>query len=141
MIQQATLTINSDLNALAQVQEWFKAFCLEHGRTDLWLQNQLSPLSLALVEGFTNAVRHAHHELPTDTLIDIDVTLWGDRIEIRIWDHGQPFDPNSIVEPKPGTLQVGGYGWFLLRRLADQVLYKRQEDGRNCLCIVKHRVK
>lgn len=138
-MQRAHLTVISELSVLNQVQDWFKRFCLKHGSGLLWLGNQMYPLTLALAEGFTNAVRHAHHELPTDTKIEIDLSLWDDRIEIRIWDQGQPFDPNAIEEPKPGTLRLGGYGWFLLRRLADQVVYERSQDQRNCLLIVKHR--
>jgi serine/threonine-protein kinase RsbW len=140
MLQQDYLTVRTDLTVLNQVQEWFKLFCLRNRSKSRWLENQLYPLNLALAEGFTNAVRHAHQKLPSETTIDIELSLWDDRIEIRIWDHGQPFDPNLLEEPKPGTLRKGGYGWFLLRRLADQVLYERSLDGRNCLLIVKYKV-
>jgi serine/threonine-protein kinase RsbW len=141
MAQQSHLTVRSDLTVLNQVQDWFKLFCLQNSSKFLWLESQLYPLNLALTEGFTNAVRHAHQKLPLETAIELDLTLWDDRIEIRIWDHGQPFDPDVLEEPKPGTLRKGGYGWFLLRRLADRVVYERCSDGRNCLIIVKHRVK
>lgn len=141
MLQQAHLTVKSDLNVLTYVQEWFKHFCLKHSTKLFWLESQLYPLNLALAEGFTNAVRHAHHELPRETSIEIDVFLWEDRIEIRVWDHGQPFNPDALEEPQPGTLREGGYGWFLLRRLADRVRYERSQDGRNCLSIVKHRLR
>ena len=134
------LVVQSDLAFLTQVQEWFEQFCCRHSNGLFWLKGQRYPLTLALAEGFTNAVRHAHHELPKETTIEIELMLWDDRIEIRIWDQGQPFDPNAIEEPQPGTLREGGYGWFLLRRLADRVVYERDPDGRNCLLIVKHRI-
>jgi serine/threonine-protein kinase RsbW len=142
MVQRDHLTVNSELKLLNQVQQWFEQFCkqnLPHLRSsdDLLLYR----LNLALAEGFTNAVRHAHHALPPETTIDIGLTLWVDRIEIRIWDWGKPFDPDSLKEPEPGTLQVGGYGWFLLRRLADQVTYERHANSRNCLLIVKYSVQ
>jgi serine/threonine-protein kinase RsbW len=139
MLRRDHLTVQSDLTVLTQVQEWFEQFCAQYSSRLFWLKGQLYPLNLALAEGFSNAVRHAHHELPTETAIEIDLALWDDRIEIRIWDQGKPFDPNLLEEPKPGTLRVGGYGWFLLRRLADQVAYERNPDGRNCLLIVKYR--
>ena len=50
---------------------------------------------------------------------------------------GGPFDPDQLAEPQPGTLKEGGYGWFLIRRLADNVDYERNDLGRNCLRIVK----
>lgn len=140
MLQQDHLTVKSDLNVLNQIQEWFRLFCLKNSSNFFWLKGQLYPLNLALAEGFTNAVRHAHDDLSPNTTIDIDLALWEDRLEIRIWDCGKPFDPNALEEPKPGTLRLGGYGWFLLRRLADRVVYERSQDNRNCLLIVKHRV-
>lgn len=138
MLQQDHLRVKSDLTVLNQVQQWFKRFCLRYPIQFSWSESQLYRLNLALAEGFTNAVRHAHYALPPETAIDIDLTLWADRLEIRIWDQGKPFDPDALEEPAPGTLQEGGYGWFLLRRLADRVVYERGADGRNCLLIVKH---
>jgi serine/threonine-protein kinase RsbW len=137
-MQQDHLTVKSELKLLNQVQQWFETFCLQNLPQLGLSEIQLYRLNLALAEGFTNAVRHAHHALPPETTIEIDVSLWIDRLEIRIWDHGKPFNPDAIAEPEPGTLQVGGYGWFLLRRLVDNVVYERGADGRNCLLIVKY---
>jgi serine/threonine-protein kinase RsbW len=138
IMQHDQLTIKSELKLLNQVQQWFEDFSLKYLSQLGWTETQLYRLNLALAEGFTNAVRHAHRTLPPETTIEIEVSLWINKIELRIWDHGKPFDPNAIAEPEPGTLQVGGYGWFLLRRLADRVVYERSDDGRNCLVIVKH---
>ncbi|MDJ0693287.1 anti-sigma regulatory factor [Mastigocoleus sp. MO_188.B34] len=138
IVQQDHLTVRSELKYLNQVQKWFEDFCLQNLLKLGWSESQLYRLNLALAEGFTNAVRHAHHALPPETKIDIDLCLWADRLEIKIWDYGKPFNPDAIAEPEPGTLQVGGYGWFLLRRLVDRVAYERGTDGRNCLLIVKY---
>lgn len=138
IVQQDHLTVNSELTLLNQVQQWFEQFCLRHLAQFGWSESQLYRLNLALAEGFTNAVRHAHRALPPETTIEIEVSLWNDRLEMRIWDYGKPFNPDAIAEPEPGTLQVGGYGWFLLRRLADHVVYERGADSRNCLLIVKY---
>ncbi|MBE9004214.1 anti-sigma regulatory factor [Fortiea sp. LEGE XX443] len=138
MVERDHLTVKSDLTLLNRVQQWFEQFCLQYVFQFGWSDTQLYRLNLALAEGFTNAVRHAHRALPPETTIEIEVTLWVDRLEIRIWDHGKPFNPDAIAEPEPGTLQVGGYGWFLLRRLTDRVVYERSMDDRNCLIIVKY---
>lgn len=139
MLEQDRLTIESKLTALNYVQQWFEQFCIQHTSRLSWSENQLYRLKLALAEGFTNAVRHAHHSLPPETTIDIDLALWVDRFEIRIWDQGKPFNPDALDEPLPGTLQEGGYGWYLLRRLVDRVVYERSpDDSKNCLLIVKH---
>ena len=138
IVQQDHLAVKSELKLLNYVQQWFDQFSLTYLSQLGWSQSQLYRLNLALAEGFTNAVRHAHSTLPPETTIEIEVSLWIDRLEMRIWDQGKPFNPDAIAEPQPGTLQVGGYGWFLLRRLADHVVYERSADGKNCLLILKY---
>ena len=138
IVQQDHLTVASDLKLQTHVQQWFEKFSLQYLVKGGWSESQLYRLNLALAEGFTNAVRHAHNFLPSDTTIDIEVSLWVDRLEIRMWDYGKPFNPNDIPEPKPGTLQDHGYGWYLIRRVADHVVYERDGDNRNCLLIVKY---
>jgi serine/threonine-protein kinase RsbW len=135
MLKLERLKVKSDLTVQAQVQKWFEQFYSNHFSQIDNSNHRFYRLNLALAEGFSNAVRHAHQELPSDTTIEIELAIRDDRIEIRIWDQGSPFDPNMLEEPEPGTLCEGGYGWFLLRRLADTVVYERCWDDRNCLLI------
>lgn len=138
ILKQDHLTVPSDLTVLNQVQEWFDRFYFQNTSRLEWSDQQLYCLSLGLAEGFTNAVRHAHKTLPITTPIEIELSLWENRLEIRIWDRGQPFNPDTVKDPLPEALQEGGYGWFLLKRIADELVYQRSEDGRNCLLIVKY---
>lgn len=140
MFQQDSLRVKSDLIFLNQVLQWFEMFCFQNLGKVSWLEDKYDGIKLALAEGFTNAVRHAHVRLPKETPIDIQVKLSDRGLEIRIWDFGEPFDPNTLQEPEPGTLQVGGYGWFLMRRIADRVIYERGQDERNCLILIKEKV-
>lgn len=140
------LTVKSDITFLNQVLSWFDELCFRNQSKLSWLVRKsdrqylpLDELKLALDEGFTNVVRHAHENLPKETPIDIQFTIWDDRIEIRIWDRGEPFDPSTLPEPELGSLQEGGFGWSLIRRLTDRVSYERGEDGRNCLLLVKRK--
>ncbi|EDX87148.1 hypothetical protein S7335_4855 [Synechococcus sp. PCC 7335] len=149
MSEKARLTVDSYLEELTVVQQWFRSVVSSFSIEAPWINEQYDKLNLALAEGFTNAVRHAHADLPGTTPINIELVLQADKIEIFIFDQGQPFDPDSISEPKPGVLREGGYGWFLLRRLADQVTYSSianqptspslstDNQWRNCLRIVK----
>ncbi len=101
-----------------------------------WLQCQL-----ALAEGFTNAVRHAHKALPEDVKITIDITLTKEQIKLQIWDYGPPFDLESFVasqHKKKYNLSTGGRGIEILQKIADHLSYLRTEDDRNCLLIVKN---
>ncbi|MBU6229596.1 MAG: anti-sigma regulatory factor [Cyanobacteria bacterium REEB459] len=137
-VRQVHLKVKSQLDRVGQVQLWFSTLCQSLDEEYAWIHYYRDRLALALTEGFTNAVRHAHAHLSPDTPITIDVALHHHHVEIRILDQGHPFNPELVPEPPPGALQEGGYGWFLLRRLADQVSYHRLRDGRNCLTIVKY---
>lgn len=134
------LQVVSKLDVVAQVQLWFRDTCRSLDGESAWVGSHCDRLALALTEGFTNAVRHAHAHLPPETGIEIDLALDIDQVEIRIWDHGDPFNPELLPEPQPGELLDSGYGWFLLRRLADKVTYQRAQDGRNYLSIVACRL-
>ncbi len=80
IVQQDHLTVKSDLKLLYQVQQWFEKFCQRYLPQYGWSDSQLYRVNLALAEGFTNAVRHAHHSLPPETTIEIQVILWIDSL-------------------------------------------------------------
>jgi len=139
MLKREHLIVDSHLEALFGIQQWFNDWYSGLEPELAWVKNYRDRLNIAVAEGFTNAVRHAHAMLPDDTPIKIEVVLEGDRIAIYIWDQGSPFNPDTLTEPEPGALlSDGGYGWFLLRRVADRVSYQRR-GTRNCLEIMQYR--
>lgn len=88
--QTISLQVNTDVSALTKVLEWFEQL------KDLSLpQEAWWACQLALAEGFTNAVRHAHKNLPVETPIQLEVTVFAGCLEFRIWDCGQAFDLNA----------------------------------------------
>jgi serine/threonine-protein kinase RsbW len=137
--QKYLLTVKTDIYALANVQEWFQQFTEIPGKE--WLQ-----CNLVLTEGFTNVVCHAHEYLPEDTPIDIEVTLFPNALEIRIWDFGKPFDFHQKLESLTKernevfdieNIPTGGRGLIITAAIADELSYDRTTDGRNCLMIRK----
>ncbi len=135
-IQRAALQVNTDLNALSQVLAWFDQFNGPPLSYQTWLQCQL-----ALVEGFTNAVRHAHRNQPIDCAIDLEVLIYPEQLEMRIWDYGDPFDLDKRLNDLPQEQDCyaeGGRGLRLMQRIADSLSYTRAERNRNCLLIIKH---
>jgi serine/threonine-protein kinase RsbW len=135
-IQKSIKQVPSDLKALEQVLLWFDQLNQPSIPKKVWLQCQL-----ALAEGFTNAVRHAHKELPPTTPIDIEVTLFQHCLEMRIWDHGPPFDLEQWLldyEKKAEYMGGGGRGIAILNKIADKLSYTRSDDNRNCLLLVKN---
>jgi serine/threonine-protein kinase RsbW len=77
-------------------------------------------------------VRHAHKDQPNLPVL-IRLELRNRDIALEIWDHGQGFDLSTYLPPTPEAKQESGYGWLILNRLMDQVEYRLQVNGRNCL--------
>ncbi len=134
-LHRAFLQVNTDLDALAQVLEWFDQFSQPPTPPQAWMQCQL-----ALAEGFTNAVRYAHAGKPESVLIELEVQIFSDHLEIRIWDQGDPFDLMERLHQMPEALDTeaeGGRGLRLMERIADHLSYVRTPDHRNCLLLAK----
>ncbi len=92
------------------------------------------------MEGVTNAIRHAHQDHPPSTPVDLEVKVLEDHLELRIWDHGAPFDLLQKLTEIPEVIdpmQPGGRGLRLIEKMSDQFSYTRTDDDRNCLLIVK----
>ena len=86
-VQHISLQVNTDLNALTRVLEWFEQL------KDLSLPNEVWwKIQLALAEGFTNAVRHAHKNLPVETPVQLEIMVFNGRLELKVWDCGPYFD-------------------------------------------------
>lgn len=86
-LRKISLKLNTDLKAVTEVLRCFDS--LEELRIP---EAVLQQCKLASIEAFTNAVRHAHKNLPLETPIEIAIAIFPDRLEIEIWDSGEPFD-------------------------------------------------
>ncbi|NJK52738.1 MAG: anti-sigma regulatory factor [Leptolyngbyaceae cyanobacterium SU_3_3] len=126
------LHIPSDLRFLNIAESWLLGSLeIEIGDEVDWTR-QSARLRLALVEAYSNVVRHAHRDQPNlPVLIRLEVK---DRdLSLEIWDYGQGYDLSTYLAPSPEDCQEHGYGWLILNRLMDRVEYRLQVDGRNCL--------
>lgn len=136
-LKKSRLHVETDLNVLPKVLQWFEQFNMPPLSSNFWWQCQL-----ALTEGFTNAVRHAHVNLPQTTPIYIEVTVFSNCLEMLIWDFGQPFNLeerlHSLAYQDFDPLeQEGGRGLRWMRDLTDEIHYIRQNDTGNCLVMRK----
>lgn len=135
---ESHLQVETDLKALTSVSEWLENIVLPMIPADFRWQCEL-----IITEGFTNVVRHAHQNLPQTTLIDLEVKVFADYLEIRIWDRGQPFKLeaklHSIMQQQHNPLErEGGRGLVFMYKLTDDLRYIRTDDRRNCLVMRKH---
>lgn len=129
---KSELHVPSDLNYLNIVENWLLG-CLkiQFGDSVDW-SRQSSRLRLALVEAYSNVVRHAHKEQPNIPIL-LRVEFKQRDIAIEIWDYGAGFDMSTYFPPNPDDRQEGGYGWLIMNRLMDKVEYQLQVNGANCL--------
>ncbi len=94
-----------------------------------------SDAQIVLAEAMNNIVEHAYAD--RDGLID--VTLWAapDGLLCRLVDNGAPMPsvlPGGSLPPSgpDDGLPEGGFGWFLIRALASDIVSQRR-DGMNHL--------
>ncbi|MEA5471577.1 anti-sigma regulatory factor [Spirulina sp. 06S082] len=127
------LQIPSDLKFLTVVERWLlDCLELELGDSVDW-PRQSSRLRLALVEAYSNVVRHAHKEQSQIPIL-LRLELKNRDLALEIWDVGNGYDLDTYSAPVPERKQEGGYGWLIMKRLMDKVEYQLQVNGeRNCL--------
>lgn len=136
VLKKADLQVNTGLSALDQVLSWFAQLYEQRIPTSVWIRCQL-----ALAEGFTNAVRHAHEGKRPDLPVDIQVAVCTESVEVKIWDSGAAFDLEQKIKDMSEKIDPeapGGRGLKLMKDIADSLRYTRTADGRNCLSIVKN---
>ena len=89
-------------------------------------------MNLIAEELFTNVMNHAfadgaEHEIKVE--LSVDENEW----QIRLEDHGAPFDPTKADEPDINAplheRGIGGLGIHLVRKIADVFEYERKEDS------------
>jgi serine/threonine-protein kinase RsbW len=145
VLQQFHIQVNSDIYALARLQEWF------HPLQKLLPKPTWMQCNLVLVEVFTNVVSYAHEGLAEETPIDIEFTLNDTEkfLEMRIWDFGEPFDLQAEIERAAVEAQknrdfesiddipTGGRGLMIAKTVADDIRYETLPDGRNCFVMTK----
>lgn len=89
---------------------------------------------LALGEILNNIVEHSVAGL-TDPHIHLDLTRDGARIHVETMDRGRPLPPSLLssaalppMPENPGDIDAlpeGGFGWFIIHSLAQDMTYER----------------
>lgn len=136
-IERFCLQVKTELEALTDVLRWF-----EQVATPVVSKQAFWQCQVAIAEGFTNTVRHAHKGLPRSTAIDLEVNLFLRCLEMKIWNSGKPFDLETeleTIDPKECNLldKEDGRGLFFMQKLTDEIRYIRVPKGRNCLVMRK----
>ena len=100
--------------------------------------SEMRQVVVIVEELFSNIIRFAYRD-ELEHVIEIRLTVTGDRMVIRILDDGIPFNPleyNPGPSIDPAGADTGGMGLTLVRTFSDAIDYRR-EVGKNCLEITK----
>ena len=99
---------------------------------------KISEMEIAAEEAIVNVFHYAYGAQDGDIEVSCELEE-NDRFIIEMADSGIPFDPLSMAEPDVSTgisdREIGGLGIFLIRKLMDDVKYRR-DSGRNVLTLV-----
>ena len=122
------LKLPSDFNALVDVENLIDRVCSGLGVQDEAYGNVL----IAVTEAVNNAIQHGN-ELKKELYVDV---LVGDKTEefcFSIKDEGKGFDYNQLPDPTApeNILKENGRGIFLMRNLADDVIYEGDGNSVN----------
>ncbi|WP_448565048.1 ATP-binding protein [Trichothermofontia sp.] len=129
---KSELHVPSDLKFLEIVEHWLLGCLAKEFGDEVEWPHQSSRLRLALVEAYTNVIRHAHKDQPQLPIL-FRLEVRDREINLEVWDYGKGYDLATYQPPQPDNRQEGGYGWLIMTRLMDRVEYFLQIDGRNCL--------
>ena len=125
----------SDASQLETILRWLEDLYDPSIPRSVWLEIQT-----AVGEGFDNAVRHAHRNLPASMPVELEVVLSRGLITLRIWDCGPGFDFDALMVTLPDHVSVhaeSGRGFCILRKVADRLSYTLEPDNRHCLLLEK----
>jgi anti-anti-sigma factor len=121
------LEIPADENNLSEVRDFIADICTKAG----FSKSEMNNTKLAVDEACTNIIKHAYRELGGD--IRIDVQAEPGKVEINIFDRGEPFDWSKVKEPDLNLYvemgKKGGLGIYLMNRLMDALSYTPAPGG------------
>ncbi|MBW2003992.1 MAG: ATP-binding protein [Desulfobacteraceae bacterium] len=95
-------------------------------------EHRVKEIELVTEEVLVNIFSYAYHESPGEVEIT-DRKNEDDTLILKILDYGTPFDPLSLSEPEltahVSDRMAGGLGVFFIRKMADDVRYRRDGDA------------
>lgn len=131
-----SMTLAAELANLDALQDFLADCATRFGLEP----RRIGMLTMALEEVFVNICDYAYPAGPGP--VSLNCRDEGERFVAEVIDEGQAFDLNAVAEPDLDadleSRRIGGLGWFLVRKIADQLDCLRQ-DGRNIVRLTLHR--
>lgn len=127
------------LPAMIEHLEKLLGFVSEHAKEQGFTSDMLKKIELASEEALVNVFNYAYpdkHDGEVEVSCGLDDN---NRFVIEIMDSGTPFNPLSLSEPNltedVSERPVGGLGIHLIKKMMDEVEYRREGDN-NILSLI-----
>jgi serine/threonine-protein kinase RsbW len=110
----------------------FVSFVSDCARVHGFRRERISDLELAVEEAIANICLYAYDQEPGEVEINCFQDGGSEGLVIEIRDTGKAFDMQSLAPPDLTSniedRDIGGLGVFLIRKVADESHYVRQND-------------
>ncbi len=132
------LKVPAHIDYLADLREFVSRTGKKYGFSEKIIKN----FKIAIDEAATNVIRHAYREVEGGGFLLIRALIKKNSLTICLIDQGKYFDPKHVQSPDlQRYVQIGkrgGLGIFMMRKLMDEVDYRKTEEG-NELRLTKQR--
>ena len=129
-------TMQASLESIPEITGWVDQLLTKAGCT----VKARRQIDVALDEILSNIARYAYPEKEGSMTVEIDLDEETGMLSLTFRDEGVPFDPLAKEEPDVtlGVREraVGGLGIFLVKKMMDEVIYRR-EGKENILRLYK----
>ena len=125
-----SVRIPSRLDLLCVLDHVAQALC-ERMELD---PEESSKVTMSVIEAGTNAIQHGHQR-DASKFVDIEFSVFPDRIEIMVHDLGTGFDVqlvNADITTPEHLFDLRGRGIYIMRKCMDSVVYEFTPSGTVC---------
>lgn len=129
------VTLESDLKNVEVAEE----ITLRVAGTAGFDEDEQHRIEMAVHESMINAIWHGNKN-DSSKSVWLQFKIYRDRLEIRIRDQGNGFDPHRIPDPleNDNLLNVSGRGIFLIRAFMDEFKVENVNGAGTEVTMVKH---
>jgi anti-sigma regulatory factor (Ser/Thr protein kinase) len=100
---------------------------------------RIQEIELALEEALVNICHYSYPEKPGE--VEINCKIDDSHFIVEMIDSGKPFDVTSLSDPdltaNIDERKMGGLGVFLIKKMVDEVRYRRENDQNILSLIIK----
>ena len=101
-------------------------------------EDELHQIFMAVHECAINAICHGNREV-LQKQVGLSLLVHPDRLEIRVRDQGESFNPTDVPDPldRENLMKSTGRGIFLIQSFMDEFRVGRCENGGNEVVLIK----